>query len=540
MISLLSAFLRGDWVERVLVLSAVLALTAFIMLLGFGPERFHLSAPKPVQPLVGFVRRYPWRTLVVVFFLTTITLLALNLASSSPGRPSERITFVVSLDDTELIVFRDILDDLEPELGAQVFLMNIDPSRLVPRLNSMVASGYSRGDSDDDSNEDNGDDNNPMKWDLVAVDNNILGLLAAKGLVEELSEITEPEDVVPEPLLPSIRPLLEFEDRFYFAPFRGNVKIAYYNERKFAQYGLEPPRTWEELLEVARVFKEKEGVGRVAIQGHPGPPTSVTAFEFVAAAGGDPLTLDDEGSRKAFQFLKDSEPDLALQYIDTRFDTANELLIDDEVYLVDNWTFGIKVVIEDAGKGEIKVYSGWKGPDGERHVLGGDLLAVPKGAPHPDKAIKLIQLLQTSETQRAFLTELRWLPVRLDVLTNVPDDLKPHFSAINNALALSEARPIEPQWPIIEDCLDRAFGAVIREGGDIDLLEEYSSILKEIPQFIRYVVQDGDTFRTIAARHRTTQAVLAETNRTTIRAPLATGEILIVLPGLTKTCSDVS
>ena len=161
-VSLLSAFLRGTWVERVVVLGIVLALTAFVMLLRFGPERLHLSAPAAVQPLTRFVRTYPWRILTAIFFLTTVTMLLINLQTSSPSAPSERIVFVVSLDDTEMLVFRDILDELEPELGAEIFLMNVDSSRYVSRLDKMRAAG-------------------DMKWDLIAVDNNMLGVLAAKG-----------------------------------------------------------------------------------------------------------------------------------------------------------------------------------------------------------------------------------------------------------------------------------------------------------------------------------------------------------------------
>ncbi len=251
-ISLVSAFLRGDWAERVLVLSAVLALTAFIMLLRFGPERFEHAAPAPIQPLMRFVRRYPWRTLMVIFFLITITLLALNLASDGDGavRP-ERIVFVVSLDDTEMLAFREILDDLEPKLGADIFLMNVDSSRYVARLDDMVA----------------GD----MKWDLIAADNNMLGLLAAKELVQELPVDAHPE-LYPQSLMISLMPLRTFEEKFYFVPFRPNVKIAFYNEDKLAEEALEPPKSWDELLEVA-----KDG-GRVAIQGHTGQAAAVTLF----------------------------------------------------------------------------------------------------------------------------------------------------------------------------------------------------------------------------------------------------------------------
>ncbi len=127
------------------------------------------------------------------------------------------------------------------------------------------------------------------------------------------------------------------------------MKIAYYNQPKFKLYGLEPPRTWQELLEVAKIFKEKEGVGRVAIQGYPGAASAVTMVEFIRAAGGNPSNLGDDGSVDALTFLQELEPFLAHEYADTNFDTANELLIDEQIYLVSNWTFGIKVVVEDAG-----------------------------------------------------------------------------------------------------------------------------------------------------------------------------------------------
>jgi len=519
----LSAIVRGGTVS-VVVLGALLVMAGFVMLLRFGPERLHLHAPEPVQPVVRFIQTYPWRIIAAVFFVASVVLFFTDVEGSSSPDLSERIVFVVGLDDTEMLVMREILDGLEPELGAEVFLMNVDPSRQVARMDSMIASG-------------------DMKWDLVAVDNNMLGLLAAKGLVEELSELTERDDLIPEPLLPSVRPLLDFEDRFYFAPFRANVRVGYYNKPKFddEDYNLDPPRTWAELLDVAKAFKENGGVGRVSIAGFPGPPTAVTVYEFVRAWGGNPRALDDTGSREAFAFLQQLDAHLASQYVDTKFDTANDLLMDDQVYLVSNWTFGIKVVIIDGQKEEIKVYSGWKGPVDEVHVLGGQLLAVPNGAPHPEKAVELIKLLQTNKTQRAFLRDLFWLPVRLDALTDVPAELEPHFAAVNKALSLSEARPTIPQWPLIEDCLDGAFQALIVEGGDIGSLEEWSSVLREISssQYVGHRVEEGDTFETVASRYNTTPTVLAEVNRTTTRAPLGDGQILLVLPGLEKTCSSI-
>ena len=409
-----------------------------------------------------------------------------------------------------MLVLRGIIDEFEPTLGVQIFLMNVDQSRYVARLDQMVAAG-------------------DTKWDLIALDNNKVGLLVEKNLVEELSNYVAYDSLIPPSTQPALRPLLTVNGRFYFAPFRPNVKIAYYNEPKFKQYGLEPPRTWQELLEVAKVFKEKEGVGRVAIQGHPGAASAVTIFEFITAAGGNPSNLGDDGTAEALAFLKELEPYLAREYAETRFDTANELLIDEEIYLVSNWTFGVKVVVEDAGKQDIKAYSGWRGPDREFHVLGGDLLAIPNGAPHAEKAVELIELLLTRETQLELVDRLRWPPMRLDAYEKLPPEVAPYFEAINDAMGLAVARPTVPQWVLIEECLADAFKQLITDGKSMESLETHIQCLNEVPSiFETYQVQSGDTLSLIAHNLGTKVDLLASFNGITSRSGVRPGQILLV------------
>ena len=256
----------------------------------------------------------------------------------------------------------------------------------------------------------------------------------------------------------------------------------------------------------------------------------MTTFEFDKAAGGDPLALDDDESREAFEFLQELEPYLATEYKDTRFDTANELLIDDQVYLVDNWTFGIKVVVEDAGRKEIKAYSGWSGPGGEAHVLGGDVLAVPKGASHSDKAIELIRLLVSKETQQRLLSDLRWMPIRLDAYDGVPTELAPYFSAVTDAMARAEARPTEPQWTLRETLLDGAFGRMIRDDDDIDpWLRVYCERLAEVPaEFDRHISQPGDTPESVADQFDADEDILRQANRMAPGTSISPGTVVLV------------
>lgn len=495
--SVTSAILRRE-TDISLVILGVIVLLALTLIT---PSRF---VPDKIARHRSTTQPYRWQILSGMFFLSTVILLLMNV------RPTERIVFAVDLADEEMMVFREILDDLEPQLGAEVFLVHVDSAQFIARLDRLVASGT-------------------MGWDLIAVDNNQLGLLVAKELVQDLSEFSA--QLVPQRLLPALRRILRVQDRLYFAPLRPNVKIAFYNELKFAEYGLRPPNTWDQLLEVARVFKEKEGVGRVAIQGYPGKTAAATIFEFVKAAGGNPLTLDDDESRQAFLFLKRLQPYLTTEDVETTFHTANELLIDDQVYLVSNWTYGFKVVVEDLGKQEIKVYSGWKGPEEEVHVLGGDVLAIPRGAPHRNLAIRLIELLLSKETQQELVSRLRWPPVRLDVEADdqISATLRSFFQASNDAMAFAVTRPTDPNWLMVENALGRAYTELIVEGNDISFLEKHAASLKEISSgSIPYRVMPGDTLAAIASRYNTTVTILAEANGITRWTSVTPGQILLI------------
>ena len=120
-------------------------------------------------------------------------------------------------------------------------------------------------------------------------------------------------------------------------PYRPNVQIAYYHETKFAAYGLQPPRTWDELLAVAQHFKAEEGVGRVLLHGTLDLNTTTQVVELVWAAGGDPLILNDQGGVQAFTFLQQLAPYLAPETRRAKWNTTNTFLATESVYLARNW-----------------------------------------------------------------------------------------------------------------------------------------------------------------------------------------------------------
>lgn len=172
------------------------------------------------------------------------------------------------------------------------------------------------------------------------------------------------------------------------------------------------------------------------------------------------------------------------------------MLINDDVTWVSNWSYGIKVVIENAGKTDIRVSSDWL--KGGKRVLGGDVLAVPQRAPHPELAIKLIGRLVGMKPQRTLAETLYWAPVRDDVYQEIyaqQGTKEKYFKAIRYALSIAEMRPITPSWNLFQDVLSDALQDVLHQGREANgklttdeamkavkkLLGRYAERLKKIP-----------------------------------------------------------
>jgi len=234
---------------------------------------------------------------------------------------------------------------------------------------------------------------------------------------------------------------------------------------------------------VAQTLKDKEGVGKVAIQGSAGDSLAVTVFEFVKQAGGDPLVLNDPGSVQAFEFMQKLEPLMTPEYRTAKFDTMNTILSNDTAYLGTNWPFGISVIVQKNGRKDIKAYHGWRGPAKESHVLGGEVLGIPVGAPNKDGALKLAEFLMSKDTQGQLLSKLGWPPMRTDAFRTVPDWQQEYFQAVQAALKNVDARPNVPYWEDASRAMNDAFRDVVQQKQPAkETLDKYAAAIQRAKQ----------------------------------------------------------
>ncbi|MBT9779789.1 extracellular solute-binding protein [Clostridium sp. MCC353] len=376
--------------------------------------------------------------------------------SKAKNDPSTlRVTMALS-EEEWAVMRKSVIPEFEKANNVKVEAVQVEASDVVKKLQAMQGSGK-------------------VEIDLIAQDANNLSSLVYNGLVEDLSEYV---DLIPAESIGNLAEAGQFDGRTYFMPYRPNAEINYYNENKFNEYGLKVPANWDELYETAKVLKEKEGIGRVALKIKMSGDV-IELAEFIRSAGGDPLVLNDEGSIEAFTYLQKLWPELSENTIKASFSSTNGFLAKDEVYYAPNWPFGANIIVKDGGKKEIKAYAGFEGPKGLVKTLGGEMLGIPAGSPNKELAVKFIQYLESKEVQETLMRENGWASFRSDAYGEAEEWQKPYFEATLEALAAAQPLPNVPYWSEAQQAINDAAKEIV-EGKDVKTtLDKYAAQIAE-------------------------------------------------------------
>lgn len=310
-----------------------------------------------------------------------------------------------------------------------------------------------------------------MQVDVLRQDVLLLQPLVAAGVMEDLTAYRVD---IPASAIPSLLQVGSFDGATYFLPYRPNVQIAYYDAERFAAAGLQPPETWEALLAAAKQFQTADGIGRVLLHGALDLNTTTHLVEFIWAAGGDPLVLNDAGSVQALTFLQRLAPALAPETRRATWNTTNTFLATGAVYLARNWPFGARLLVQQAGKTQIRAYHGWRGPVREAHVLGGEMLGIPRGAPQRELALAFVRYLMSQSVQERLVSHLGWPAFRTDAYGTLQAWQAPYVAAVREALPHALPRPQVPQWGEVARALVGVFREIVYDGQAVQpTLERY-------------------------------------------------------------------
>jgi trehalose transport system substrate-binding protein len=354
------------------------------------------------------------------------------------------ITFSTSLAEEEKAAVEEVLGMFADATGAEVALTQVESADLPQKLTVEVDSG-----------------NHTIH--LFAQDNLALRALVDQNLVEDLSAVEIPAGVNPA-LVPE-----QFDGKQFFLPYRPNVRVAYVNSGRFDEAGTAPPATVEELMSVAEQLKSTAGgQPKVTLSLAEGDPAAVTISEWIVSYGGNPLIINDEGSVQAFTTLQSmwQQDLLARESLQAKFDTEVDYLQGETAWLAQNWPFTSGVLADQGLLEQFQVYAGWSGPARAAHVVGGEVLGIPRGVSGQqlDAAIELATFLMSREAQEVLVGQNAWPSVRDDALTQVPEEQQQTFEAIQAALADGWYRPNVAYWADASQAMNDAIQRIMVNG----------------------------------------------------------------------------
>ena len=293
---------------------------------------------------------------------------------------------------------------------------------------------------------------------IIGEDNMVIGELIYGGYLLNLTPYMN-ELLSNVSLIPSMKSIVEYETQvfhaIYFVPLRANVPLVFYNATLFKKLGISPPQNWSELLYDAELIYNKTGIKPVMFQGHGGASTATELYQWMVQAGGNPLLFNDSGDVYAFEFLYNLSQYFSPNYIHGYWGSYKGLLEGTYFILDYQWPYIWSTYIVPAGaQNNISFYPGPSGPANDDHLVGGDVLAIPKTATHIQTLLEFAQFLLSPQVQRQFIELLSWPAVNELAYQNLPSNISGIYTALEQALEHPFFRlpvPWQTEWNTLAD-----------------------------------------------------------------------------------------
>ncbi len=144
------------------------------------------------------------------------------------------------------------------------------------------------------------------QYDVLFIDGIWVGEFVEAGCIDPVEErvaATDPEIAALDDYIESFAGQAYWEGTLQCLPIAGYWHMLHYRKDLFEQHGLEVPKTFDELMEVARFFAEDDGdpdVAGMAMNFKRGSAAGQQFFEWIYSAGGKPWESNYPGSPDAY------------------------------------------------------------------------------------------------------------------------------------------------------------------------------------------------------------------------------------------------
>lgn len=389
-----------------------------------------------------------WR----LFGITLAFFFGCHVLFALPGNTQQPVTISLMMNATEVPTWRNVLIPAFEESHPNIRINLVEGPNQTNLQEDLYTSAFLLGDS---------------PYDLIMMDVVWTPKFAAAGWLLPLDDRTS-EAQLKQDFLDKDVEGGQYNGQIYRIPFRSDVGMLYYRTDLLEQAGVEPPDTFEELVQISKDIQQNTDIDWGYIwQGRQYEGLSAMFVEILQGFGGfwvNPETnevgLDRPEALEAVNFLRSTisegiSPTGVTTYAE---EETRRLFQSGEAVFLRNWPYVWPLANESspiAGQIGIKPMISQPGVESGA-CLGGWGFGISKGSAHPNEAWTAIEYFTSEEAQRRFILETGYVPSRRS-LFNDPQIVAQygHYPQLLEVVESAVLRPPIPQYAQTSDILQR-------------------------------------------------------------------------------------
>jgi multiple sugar transport system substrate-binding protein len=285
-----------------------------------------------------------------------------------------------------------------------------------------------------------------------------------------------------------------WKGKTYGLPLNTCTKALFYRKDMLESVGVKPPKTWEELIDVAKkLTKDVDGDGEIDVWGFVYDGAWSWHFNpFLWQAGGMELSPD-----KKECVINSEEGIRALQFL------LDLIYVHKVAPPPEKWKWGIEAIAKGEGAMAIDGPWGWacahdlfgldvdkylgvtllpKGPVREASVTGGENIVIPKFTKHPNEAFKVAQYMVSYHFQVEMIKADVFPTLKAAAMDPLIKE-NPLWSVFAKQMEVALPRAVHPAYgkinEIIHTYLEKAFYRELSAKEALDTIKvEVDKLLK--------------------------------------------------------------
>ncbi len=327
---------------------------------------------------------------------------------------------------------------------------------------------------------------------------------AAQGWISDLSDrFTDTDAFLPGPMRSNT-----YDGKVWGVPWYTDAGLLYYRQDLLEQAGYsEPPKTWEELEEMAVKTKQDSGAKYGFVyQGAEYEGGVCNGLEYIRTNGGDVLDPNDPskvivGSPEAASGLatwhstiqSGASPQAVLQY---KEDESYGAFTRGDAVFLRNWPY-VYAILSNPQESDVKPDQVGIAPipvsagNPSSSTLGGWNFFINAFSDKQEEAWELIKFLTAPEQQKFNAIEGGKNPTRKDLYTDQEVLEKDPVAKLGKEVLIgnSEPRPVSPYYSDMSLKLAEQFNAAL--GGDVSPEQAAQTLQKELEEIVEQGQQAG-------------------------------------------------